>query len=590
VSSERPDPVPTAREVWPADRVGRDHRDAWLSEDAAASAEAAAGAWEQRREKLYGDATFEAVNRSGLTIRPAYGSRDLESTPPQDVGMPGAFPYTRGIYPVHYQYQPWMDLQIIGYGVASQLRERMDLLKKNGGAKGYFGGEAYNIIFDMPTSMGYDPDLPAVQGAIGDCGVSICKADDFVTLFAGKDLTKTHVSMVANAGSPALLALYFAAARRMGFSTADLGGNITNYIWDFFGHCGGVNFSPRGSYRLCVDVMAYCAREAPRFNTVTISEHNICEAGANHVQAVAFSLATVIALNEECRELGVDLDSVVPRLGFHVRYGEDFFEDVAKTRALRRLYAKINRDRFGCERPGSLQARIHAQTAGSLLTVQQPLNNLIRNAYGALAAVAAGVNGMTINAYDEALGIPTEEAVTLSLRTSQIIAEESGLTKVSDPLGGSFYVESLTTEIERACEALLDEIDDQGGLVACIESGWVTDRVTQSAYRWRQDVESGERAMVGVNRHVIDEEPEIKVFQPDPAAARLALEDLARLRAERDQEATDRALDALRVAGRTILDGRDIGSVTEHLVAAAEAGASLGEMQAVLFDVFGRNK
>src|SRR6478752_5942881 len=206
----------------------------WLSEGARALVDDAATRWLERREKRYGDRTFESVNRSGITVEPAYGPQDLESTPVEDIGMPGEYPYTRGIYPVHYQYQPWMDLQIIGYGVAEQLRERMDLLKASGGARGYFGGEAYNIIFDMPTSMGFDPDLPAVQGAVGDCGVSIAKASDFETLFDGKDLGHTHVSMVCNAGSPGILALYFAAARRMGFSTADLGGNITNYIWDFF--------------------------------------------------------------------------------------------------------------------------------------------------------------------------------------------------------------------------------------------------------------------------------------------------------------------------------------------------------------------
>jgi methylmalonyl-CoA mutase N-terminal domain/subunit len=562
----------------------------WLSDSASTLVDRAAETWIQARAKRYGDETFDVSNRSGVPVKPAYGAQDLADTPVTDVGMPGQYPYTRGIYPVHYQYQPWMDLQIIGYGVAAQLRERMDLLKEQGGARGYFGGEAYNIIFDMPTSMGFDPDLPSGRGAIGDCGVSISKAADFETLFAGKDLAHTHVSMVANAGSPGILALYFAAAQRLGFSLDQLGGNITNYIWDFFGHSGGMNFSPRGSYRLCADVMAYCAEHAPRFNTITISEHNICEAGADHVQAVAFSLATIVALNEECQKLGVPLDSVVPRYGFHVRYGEDFFEDVAKTRALRRLYAKINRERFGCEKPSSLQARIHAQTAGSLLTVQQPLNNLVRNAYGALSAVMAGVNGMTINAYDEALGIPTEEAVTLSLRTSQIIAEESGAKKVSDPLGGSYYVEALTTQIEHAALALVHEIDEQGGLIASIESGWITDQVAQSAYRWRREIEEGERVMVGVNRHVVDEEPEIPVFQPDPATADLALADLDRHRRERDTPATDAALARLRAAGHDILAERQIGSVTVALVAAAHAGATLGEMQAVLFDVFGRNK
>lgn len=562
----------------------------WLSGRAAEVVDAAASRWLDGRAARYGGATFEAVNRSGITVQPAYGAQHLDTTPVEDVGMPGEFPYTRNVYPIHYPYQPWMDLQIIGYGVAAQLRERMDLLKEHGGARGYFGGEAYNIIFDMPTSMGIDPDFSAVQGAIGDCGVSICKASDFEVLFDGKDLESTHVSMVCNAGSPGILALYLAAARRRGFDAAKLGGNITNYIWDFFGHCGGINFAPRGSYRLCADIAAYCARAAPRMNTITISEHNICEAGADNVQSVALSVATIIALGEECRSLGLDLDTLVPRWGFHVRYGEDFFEDVAKTRALRRLYAKVNRDRLGCGRPASLQARIHAQTAGSLLTVQQPLNNLVRNAYGALSAVLSGANGMTINAYDEALGIPTEEAVTLSLRTSQILAEETGVTKVTDPLGGSYYVERLTTDLEEGALALIDEIDRRGGLIECIESGWITDLVARSAYTWRREVEDGTRVLVGVNRHVVDEEPEIRVFQPDPEAARLALEDLERHREHRDQAATDAALSRLRDAGAAVRDGREIGSVTECLVEAALADATLGEMQSVLHDVFGRNK
>lgn len=273
-----------------------------------------------------------------------------------------------------------------------------------------------------------------------------------------------------------------------------------------------------------------------------------------------------------------------------MRYGEDFFEDVAKTRALRSLYAKINAERFDCEAPAALKARIHAQTAGSLQTVQQPKNNIVRNAYGALAAVMAGVNGMTINAYDEALGLPTEEAVTLSLRTSQIIAEETGVKQVSDPLAGSYLVESLTAEIEDACLAYIAKIDEQGGLIACIESGWARAEVAASAYDWRREVESGERTVVGLNKFTGEEGEETAVFQPDPDNARRALADLERHRAERDQAATDAALQALREAGIEVMDGNAIGSVTAALVGAAHADATLGEMQSVLFDVFGRNK
>ncbi len=543
--------------------------------------------WQRAVSARYADRTFVARNRSGVELDPVYGGLDRAGA---ETEMPGQYPYTRGIYPIHYQYQPWMDLQIIGYGIPAQTRERMDLLLEQGGSKGYFDREAYNFIFDMPTSMGYDPDHPGVRGSIGDCGISVCKASDYEILLAGKDLERTTVSMVLNAGSPGMLGLYLAAAKRRGFAFDKLGGNVTNYIWDFFGHSGGTNFSPRGSYRLIADIAAYCAKHVPLWNTLTISEHNICEAGATNVQAVAYSIAAIIAVNEECVKLGIDLDTVVPRFGFHVRYGENFFEEIAKTRALRRVYAKVNHERFGCTKTSSLQARIHAQTAGSLLTAQQPLNNLVRNAYGALAAVLSGVNGMTINAYDEALGLPTAEAVTLSLRTSQIIAEETGTVHVSDPVGGSFYVETLTDEIERRVFEIIADIDNRGGLIACIESGWIKQQVSAAAYQWRQEIESGARTMVGVNKYTTDEPEQYAVFQPDPEAARMAIADLERHRRERDNALCSAALENLRNAAVEVSEGRAIGSVMEMLVAAADADATLGEMQTVLHDVFGRNK
>ncbi len=557
---------------------------------ATSGVEASAGpyaTWQRTVTARYTDRSFVARTRSGLDVQPVYAGRDRQGG---EAEMPGQYPYTRGIYPIHYQYQPWMDLQIIGFGLPSQTRERMDLLLQEGGSKGYFGREAYNFIFDMPTSMGYDPDYPGVRGSIGDCGISVCKARDYEVLLEGKDLEKTTVSMVLNAGSPGMLALYLAAAKRRGFAFDKLGGNVTNYIWDFFGHSGGTNFSPKGSYRLIADIAAYCAKHVPLWNTLTISEHNICEAGATNVQAVAYSIAAIIAVNEECVKLGIAPDDVVPRFGFHVRYGENFFEEIAKTRALRRVYAKVNCERFGCKKSSALQARIHAQTAGSLLTVQQPLNNLVRNAYGALSAVLSGVNGMTINAYDEALGLPTEEAVTLSLRTSQIIAEETGAVAVSDPMGGSYYVEALTDEIERKVFEIIADIDERGGLIACIESGWIKQQVSAAAYDWRQEVESGARTMVGVNKYATDEPEQFAVFQPDPNAARLAIEDLERHRRERDGARCTAALAELRRAAEQVRDGHDIGSVMASLIEAADADATLGEMQAVLHDIFGRNK
>ncbi len=542
--------------------------------------------WREHLLKRYQGKEFKSTSLSGIEVKSVYDIKDVENIQYEDIGLPGEYPYTRGIYPIHYQYQPWMNEQIIGYGIPSHLRDRIKLLREEGGAQGYFGREAFNLIFDQATQSGYDPDDPVAMGRIGDTGVSVCKAKDFEVLFEGTDLNKTNVVFVANNSSPTILALYIAAAERMGVAQKNLRGNLTNYLYcKFFQDCE--SFPPKSAFKIMREVIKYCTRNIPGWNTLTITEHNMKEAGASQVQALAFSLAVSIATTEECIKAGLKPDDFIPRFGFHVEFGENFFEDIAKVRALRRMYAKINKERFGCTNPKSLQARIHGQTAGVTMTVQQPLNNLIRNSLHTLSMILAGVNGTQVDAYDEALGEPTEEAVTLSFRTQQIIYHETGITSVSDPLAGSYYLEWLTSEIERQAGEILEAIDKQGGFVKCWENGWLKRKITESAFKWRQKVESGEKVIVGVNKYFSDNDHGVEVFKPHPDTEKMAAEDVIKHRRERDNEKCRAALENLHAEAVKVEQSDTEGNLMEALVGAAKADATLGEMQAVLREVFG---
>ena len=301
-------------------------------------------------DQRYKGNAYSSVNRSGIEIKAVYSAADQADSDYNEIGMPGQYPYTRGIYPIHYQHQPWMDLQIIGFGNAQMLRERMDLLLEQGGAKSYFGGEAYNVIFDVGGSDGHDPDDPLVLGRIGDVGLQVCKSSDFEILLKDKDMTKTHFSIV---GNYCLFPLYLASMERMGFEKTQLRGNTVSYLWDHFA-CYGVNYKPKNAFKVIRELLRYCRDNMPQWNTVAISEHNMTEAGATAAQALGATMAVIIEINETCLRGGLDLDDCVPGYGFHVRYGESFFEDIAKTRALRRMFAKINKERFGCKKTGSL--------------------------------------------------------------------------------------------------------------------------------------------------------------------------------------------------------------------------------------------
>ena len=541
---------------------------------------------EERVLNRYKGKEYKAVTTSGIEIKPVYDVGDIEGIEYEDIGLPGEYPYTRGIYDIHYQYQPWMTEQVIGYGMPTQLRDRMMLLRKEGGSRGYFGREAYNFVFDQAAVSGYDPDDPMVMGTIGYGGLSVCKAKDFEILFEGMDLSKTNVVLLGANTGPAMLALYIVAAERMGVPKEKLAGNSANYLYDQF-FCDRESFRPRNAIKAMRELIKYCSKNMQLWNVLTISEHNMEEAGATPVQALAFSLAVSIAVTEECIRAGLNPDDFVPRFGFHVQFGDNFFEDIAKTRALKRMYAKINKERFDCKNPKSLQARIHGQTAGVTLTAQQPLNNIIRNTIDALGAILSGVNGATVDAYDEALGIPTEEAVTLSLRTQQIIQHETGVIDVSDPLAGSYYVEWLTSEVERSAYEILETIDKAGGFVKCWENGWLKKEVLESALKWQQKVESGEKVIVGVNKYISDEEEQVRVFQVDQEVERMAIEDVRKHREERDNVKTRTALDNLMAEAKRVERSETEGELIEALIKAASADATLGEMLAVLREVFG---
>jgi methylmalonyl-CoA mutase N-terminal domain/subunit len=541
--------------------------------------------WQEEVSRRYKGKDFQSTTRSGIPIKAVYGPQDIEDINYRDIGWPGEYPYTRGLYPILYQYQPLMKEQLLGYGVPEQLRERMDLLIKEG-AEGYFGRQVFNIAFDQASHHGYDPDDRRVVGRIGDSGVSVCKVDDFETLFRGIDLAKTNVVLNNCNGAPVMLALYIVAAERLGFPKEILRGNSTNYLytkwfWDT------ESFLPRNAMKVIRELIKYCSRKMPMWNTLTITPHNMEEAGATAVQALAFSLAVFIAITEECLNVGLKPDEILPRIGFHTSHGNDFFEDICKVRALRRMYAKINKDKFGCRNDKSLQARIFGQTAGSTLTAQQPMNNIIRSSIHALGAILAGVNGLTVDAYDEALNIPTEEAVTLSLRTEQIILEETEIPAICDPLAGSYYVEWLTNKLEEEAYKILSKINDMGGYVKCWESGWLKSQVDNSAYNWRKQVDSGERVIIGVNKYVKDKEEKFGVFQHDPEAERIAIDRVRSFRERRNNARTRASLEDIRNEAKMVADGDSKGDLMPAIIEGVKAGATLGETTSVLREVFG---
>jgi methylmalonyl-CoA mutase N-terminal domain/subunit len=511
------------------------------------------------------------ANASGIPLKGVYEAGDA----PPPAPPPGTFPFTRGIRADMYRGRLWTMRQYAGFGTAAESNARYRYLL----AKGTTG---ISVAFDLPTQLGYDSDAPQARGEVGKVGVAIDAAGDMETLFTEIPLDRVTVSMTINAPASIILATYLVVARRRGISFAKLGGTVQNDVLKEYAARGTYMFPPRPSMRLVTDVMAYCAREVPQWNTISISGYHIREAGSTAVEEIAFTLANAKAYLKAAIDSGLSVDSVAPRISFFWNAHNDFFEEIAKYRAARTLWATIVREDFGSKDPRSGMLRFHTQTGGSTLTAQEPENNIVRVALQALAAVLGGTQSLHTNAKDEALALPTEESVRTALRTQQIIAYESGVADVVDPLAGSYYVESLTRQLIERAQALISEVDAQGGSVAAIESGWMQERITESAYRAQLAIEEGRQVVVGVNAFSDhDDGAMVKLHRVDPSLERDQIERVRQYRRERDAGKAEARLRDVRTAA----EGTQ--NLMPAFIEALDAGATVGEIADCLREVFG---
>ncbi len=491
-----------------------------------------------------------------------------------DLGYPGEYPFTRGVQPNMYRGRLWTMRQYSGYATAEESNRRYHYLLEQ-------GQTGLSIAFDLPTQIGYDSDHPLAQGEVGKVGVPISSLCDMEVLLDGIPLDKVSTSMTINATASVLLCLYIAVGKKQGVPPDRLNGTIQNDILKEYIARGTYAYPPRPSMRLIVDVFKYCAQEVPRWNTISISGYHMREAGATAVQELAFTFANAIAYVQAAVDAGLDVDDFAGRLSFFFVAQNNLFEEIAKFRAARRMWAKIMRERFGARNPRSWMLRFHTQTAGVTLTAQQPDNNLIRSTIQALAAVLGGTQSLHVNSRDEALALPTEESVQLSLRTQQILAHENGVADVVDPLGGSYYVENLTSRLEEEAFRYIEKIDDIGGAIAALERGYQIREIHDSAYKHQEDVEKDRRIIVGVNRYVSETPPIAGLLKVDPALARHQVEGLQQLRRDRDDVVAEKSLTRLAEVARS--DDNTVPVILECV----ENYCTLGEICGVFRDVFG---
>jgi methylmalonyl-CoA mutase N-terminal domain/subunit len=516
---------------------------------------------------------FETL--SGIPLERVYTPlSESESDYLDDLGFPGRYPYTRGVQPTMYRGRLWTMRQYAGFASAEESNKRYKFLLEQ-------GQTGLSVAFDLPTQIGYDSDHPLAQGEVGKVGVAIDSLMDVETLFDGIPLDRVSTSMTINAPAAILLAMYVATAAKQGVPAEKLKGTIQNDILKEYSARGTYIFPPGPSMRIITDVFAFCSQTIPRWNTISISGYHIREAGSSAVQEVAFTLANGIAYVEGALKAGLGVDDFAPRLSFFFNAHMDFFEEIAKFRAARRLWARIMRERFGAKSPKSLMLRFHTQTAGCTLTAQQPQNNVMRVTLQALSAVLGGTQSLHTNSMDEAFSLPSEEAVQIALRTQQVIAHESGVANTADPLGGAFCVERLTDEIERRAQAYIDEIDDMGGAVAAIEQGFIQKEIQESAYAYQQAVESGEQVVVGLNRFQQEEAPPRNLLRVDPAVRETQMARLKQLKARRDQAAVTSALERLKACAQ----GTE--NLMTPIMEAVTSYATLGEICDTLRSVFG---
>ena len=518
----------------------------------------------------------EFATDSGLSLDAIYTPEDDGADDyHRAIGYPGEFPYTRGVQPNMYRGRIWTMRQYAGYATAAATNERYRYLLEN-------GQTGLSVAFDLPTQIGYDSDHPLAEGEVGKVGVPICSLADMETLFDGIPLDKVSTSMTINATAAVLLCLYIAAGKKQGVAAEQLSGTLQNDILKEYIARGTYAFPPRPSMRLVVDVFKYCSENVPRWNTISISGYHMREAGATATQELAFTFANAIAYVEAAVAAGLAVDDFAPRLSFFFVAQNNLFEEVAKFRAARRLWANIMRDRFGAKDPRSMMLRFHTQTAGVTLTAQQPDNNVIRSTVQALAAVLGGTQSLHVNSRDEALSLPTEESAQLSLRTQQILAHESGAADVVDPLGGSWYIENLTDRLEASAVEYIQRIDRMGGAVTAIEDGFQVHEIGDAAFAHQRSVDENERVVVGVNQYVTESPPIADLLRVDAAAAAEQVERLKTLRRGRDNMAVHISLARLADAARSP-DANTIPPMLECV----EKYVTLGEICDVLRQVFG---
>ena len=522
-----------------------------------------AGAGEQR------------ASPSGLPLGSVVTLADLKDfDPARELGLPGEFPFTRGVYPTMYRGRLWTMRQYAGFGSATESNRRFRYLLEQ-------GQTGLSVAFDLPTQIGMDSDSPLALGEVGKVGVAIDSLEDMQVLFDGIPLDRVSTSMTINATAAVLLALYVAVAKKQGVALAKISGTVQNDILKEYIARGTYIYPPRPAMRIVTDMFAWCRQEIPHWNTISVSGYHIREAGSTEVQEVAFTLANAIAYCDAALASGLGVDEFAPQVSFFFNAHNEFLMQVAKYRAARRLWARLMRDRFGAKDPRSMMLRFHAQTGGSALTAQQPQNNVVRVALQCLAAVLGGCQSLHANALDEALALPTEDSALLALRTQQIIAYETGVTNTADPLGGSYVMETLTNGIEEGARAYIAKIDAMGGMLRAIENGYVQQEIQRAAYEYQRAVESGEQVVVGVNRFQSDHETAIPTLRIDPEIERSQVARVEALRARRDAARTRAALAAVENCAR------GAQNLMPPILEAVEAFATVGEISNALRRAFG---
>jgi len=524
-----------------------------------------AARWPERKEVF--------KNTSDIGIQRIYTPADVPDVDYlRDLGFPGSYPFTRGVHPTGYRGRYWTRRQVAGYHTAVETNERLKYLTEH-------GQSGLNVVFDMPTHFGLDSDAPLAAGEVGKEGVAIDSLRDMEDLFEGIELDKVSTSLIT--GGSVLFSMYLALADKRGIPYENLRGTLQNDMLLFTHSCNIFVMPIEGMLRLLGDVFEFCARRVPKWWPLNIAGYNNREAGASAVQEIGFSLASAIAYIELFMERGLDIDEIAPRISLFLSAHNDFFEEIAKYRAMRRMWARLMKERFGAKSPFSMAMRFHTQTAGSTLTAEQPYNNIVRTTIQALAAVLGGTNSLHTNSFDEAFSLPTEEAAQIALRTQQIIAEESGVTNTVDPLGGSYYLEALTNELEHHAGELIAEIDRRGGMVQACKDGWVHRQKHDFVKKYYDAIESGERSVIGVNTYRTQERATIPVFELDPAYEKKQVDRLNEIRRTRDNAKVTRALDHLRTTFKSTENSM------EATIEAVKAYATFGEITAIAKEVFG---